>query len=191
MCEAGLFADSRGSTCFARGDGRKSFGPNPAHQQRDGRGAEEKCRAAANKIHKIRKARGARRARNRLPRHATRQSSASFETKRRLPAMFQGLPSWVESVAHQTFFGENKIVRRFCSGNRAGCSRKERRRHAGRYSSSSGGVRACLVKTQNVLPVRSKLAPAGVAGRNVHIVRAIPGLASLPCDRTQAQDCED
>ena len=105
--------------------------------------------------------------------------------------MFQGLPSWVESVAHQTFFGENKIVRRFCSGSRAGCSRKERRRHAGRYSSSSRGVRACLVKTQNVLPVRSKLAPAGVAGRNVHIVRAIPGLASLPCDRTQAQDCED
>src|SRR5437763_6303677 len=42
MCEAGLFADSRGSTCFARGDGRKSVGPNPAQQQRDGRGAEEK-----------------------------------------------------------------------------------------------------------------------------------------------------
>src|SRR2546429_9846762 len=127
MCEAGLFADSRGSTCFARGDGRKSFGLSPAHQQRDGRGAEEKCRAEANKLHKIRKARGARRARNRLPRHATRQSSASFETKRRLPAMFQGLPSWVESVAHQTFFGENKIVRRFSSDSQGCRTQKERR----------------------------------------------------------------
>ena len=154
MCEAGLFADPRGSTCFARGDGRKSFGPNPAHQQRDGRGAEEKCRAEANKLHKIRKAHAARRARNRLPQHATRRSNASFETKRRLPAMFQGLPSWVESVAHQTLFGENKIARPFCSGSRVGCSQKECRRHACRYSSSSGSVRACLVRTQNVLPVR-------------------------------------
>src|SRR5260370_498352 len=117
MCEAGLFADPRGSTWFAREAGRKSFGPNPAHQQRDGRGAEEKCRAAANKLHKIRKARSARRARNRLPRHATRRSSASFETKRRLPSMFQGLPSWVESVVNETLFGENKIVRRFCTGS--------------------------------------------------------------------------
>src|SRR5437763_13841327 len=105
MCEAGLFADSRGSTCFARGDGRKSFGPNPAHPQRDGRGAEEKCRAEPNKPHKIRKAHAARRVRNPLPQHATRRSNASFETKRRLPALIQGLPFWVERVANQQFFG--------------------------------------------------------------------------------------
>jgi hypothetical protein len=41
--------------------------------------------------------------------------------------MFQGLPSWVQSVAHQTLFGENKIVRRFFSGSPIGCSQKERR----------------------------------------------------------------
>jgi hypothetical protein len=38
--------------------------------------------------------------------------------------MFQGLPSWVESVAHETLFGENKIVRRFCTGSLVGYSRK-------------------------------------------------------------------
>src|SRR5215471_18228529 len=101
MYEADLFADPRGSTCFAREDGQKSLGPSPAHQQRDGRDVEEKCRAAANKLHKIRKARTAKRAQHRSPRHATRQSNASFETKHRLPAVFQGLPSWGESVAHE------------------------------------------------------------------------------------------
>lgn len=191
MCEGGLFADPRGSTCFAREDGQKSFGPSPAHQQRDGRDAEEKCTAAANKLHRIRKARSARRARNRLPRHVTRRSSASFETKRRLPAVFQGLPSWVESVAHERLFGENKIVRRFCTGSPVGCSRKEHRRHACRYNSSSGSVRACLVKTQKVLPLRSSLAQTGTARRNVWIVRVTSGPALLSCDGTQAEDGED
>jgi len=105
--------------------------------------------------------------------------------------MFQGLPSWVESVAHETLFGENKIVRGFCSGSRVGCSRKERRRHACRYSSSSGSVRACLVKTQNALPARSNLPQAGTARRNVCIVRVTSGPALLSCDGTHAEDGED
>jgi len=191
MCEAGLFADPRGSMCFAREDGRKSFGPSLAHQQRNGRGAEEKCRAAANKPHKIRKGRDGWRVRNRLPRHTTRRSNASFETKRRLPAVFQGLPSWLESVAHETLFGENKISWPFCGGSHAGCSREDCRRHACRYSSSFGRVRFCLIKLQNVPSVRSNLAQPLVAGRNVYIVRATPGRALLSCDRTQAQDRED
>ena len=105
--------------------------------------------------------------------------------------MFQGLPSWVESVAHETLFGEDKIVRRFCTGSRVGCSREERRGHACRYSSSSGSVRACLVKTQNVLSLRSSLAQAGTARRNVRIVRVTSGPALLSCDGTQAKDGED
>ena len=105
--------------------------------------------------------------------------------------MFQGLPSWVESVAHETLFGENKIVRLFFSGSRVGYSRKERRRHACRYSSGSGSVRACLVKTQNVLSVRGNLAQAGTARRNVRIVRVTCGPALLSCNGTQAEDGED
>ena len=52
-------------------------------------------------------------------------------------------------------------------------------------------MRACLVKTQNVLPVRSNLAQAGTARRNVRIVPVTSGPSLLSCDGTQAEDGED
>jgi hypothetical protein len=105
--------------------------------------------------------------------------------------MFQGLPSWVESVAHGTLFGENKTF----GGSVVATGSAARERNAGvtpaGYSSSSGSVRACLVKTQNVLPVRSNSAQAGTARRNVRIVRVTSGPALLSYDGTQAEDGED
>src|SRR5258708_1259923 len=117
MCGADLSGDPRGSMGFARADGRKNRGPGPAHQRRNDRGAEENCKAAANMLRKIRKAPGERRPLNRVPLHETPRSNASFETKHRLPAEFQGLPSWGQSVAYETWFCENKIARRFYSAS--------------------------------------------------------------------------
>src|SRR6266568_38818 len=97
-------------------------------------GAEENCKAAANTLRKIRKAPGEKRSLNRVPRRETPRSNASFETKHRLPAEFQGLPSWGQSVAYETWFCENKIARRFCSGH-----------HACRYSANSAGICSRLV----------------------------------------------
>src|SRR5207244_10538590 len=93
----------------------KNRGPDAAHQRRNDRDTEENCKAAANTLRKIRKAPGEKRSLNRVPRRETTRSNASFETKHRLPAEFQGLPSWGQSVAYETWFCENKIARRFCS----------------------------------------------------------------------------
>lgn len=122
MCGAAPSADPRYSMCFAGADGRKNPGPSLAHQRRNDRGAEENCKAAANTLRKIRKAPVERRPQFRVPRHETPRSNASFETKHRLPAAFLGLPSWEQSVAHETWFCENKIARLLCRGNRGGCS---------------------------------------------------------------------
>src|SRR5258708_21206801 len=102
MCGAYLSGDPRGSMCFARADGRKNLGPGPAHQRRNDRGAEENCKAAANTLRKIRKAPGEPRPLNRVPRHEIPRSNASFETKHRLPVEFPELPSWEQSVLHET-----------------------------------------------------------------------------------------
>ena len=113
MCGADPSGDPPGSMCLVRADARKNLGPGPAHQRRNDRGAEENCKAAANTLRKIRKAPGEKRSLNRVPRRETPRSNASFETKHRLPAEFQGLPSWGQSVAYETWFCENKIARRF------------------------------------------------------------------------------
>src|SRR5262249_41731364 len=123
MCEADPSLDPHGSMCFARANGRKSSGPDLAHLRRDDRGGEESYRAAANMLRKIQKALRERRALNQVPRHETPRSNASFETKHRLPAVFGELASWVQSVAHDGCFCENKITRRFCSSGGIGCSR--------------------------------------------------------------------
>src|SRR5438067_11885618 len=117
MCGADPSGDPRGSMCFARAEERKNLGPGPAHQRRNDRGAEENCKAAANTLRKIRIAPGERRPLNRVPERETRRSNASCETKHRLPAELQGLPSWGQSVAYETWFCENKIARRFCSSS--------------------------------------------------------------------------
>jgi hypothetical protein len=117
MCEADPFAGLRGSMCFPREDGRKNLGRGPVHQRKDGRDAEEKCKAAANTLRKIQKVPPGRMTPNRLSPHAVRPSNASFETKHRLPVAFRGSPSWVESVVHETLFCENKIALRFSTGS--------------------------------------------------------------------------
>jgi len=99
--------------CSSRRTKKPWTRPGPAHQRRNDRGAEENCKAAANTLRKIRKAPGEKRSLNRVLRRETPRSNASFETKHRLPAEFQGLPSWGQSVAYETWFCENKIARRF------------------------------------------------------------------------------
>src|SRR5213083_96089 len=54
-CEAGPFPGPHGSKCFAQANKRKNFGRDPVHQQRDTRGGEENCKAAANRLRKIRR----------------------------------------------------------------------------------------------------------------------------------------
>src|SRR5882757_7812371 len=102
MCGADPSGDPRGSMCFARADERKNLGPGPAHQRKNDRGDEENYKVAANTLRKIRKAPGERRPLNRVPRHETPRSNASFETKHRLLVAFQGLPSWGQIVAYET-----------------------------------------------------------------------------------------
>ena len=101
-CEAGLFADPRGSTCFARAVERKNLELNLAHQRRNDRDGEENCKAAANTLRKIRPTPAEQRPLNRVPGHETPPSSASFETQHHPPVEFQGLPSWEQRVAHET-----------------------------------------------------------------------------------------
>ena len=112
MCGADPFGDPRSSMCFAPADGQKIPAPDPVHQRRNDRGAEENCKAAANTLRKVRKAPDGRRPLNRVPRHGIPRSNASFETKHRPPAEFPELPSWEQSVAYETCYCENKIVRR-------------------------------------------------------------------------------
>jgi hypothetical protein len=102
MCAADPSGDPRGSTCFARADGRKNLGLGPVRQRRSDRGVEENCKAAANTLRKIQKAPGERKPPNRAPRHEIPRSNASFETKHRPPVAFQGLPSWGQIVDHET-----------------------------------------------------------------------------------------
>src|SRR4030095_15284813 len=102
MCGAGPSGDPPGSTCFARAVGRKNLELSPAHQPRNDRDGEENCKAAANTLRKIRKVPAEKRPLIRVPRHETPRSNASFETPHPPPAKFQGLPSWEQSVAHQT-----------------------------------------------------------------------------------------
>src|SRR5262249_7437160 len=123
MCGADPFGDPHGSMCSARADERKNLGPGPAHQRRNDRGGEENCKAAANTLRKIRKELAERRPLNRVPRHETPRSNASFETQHRLPAKFPGLPSWERSVVHETRFCENKIARRFGTANLSAVSK--------------------------------------------------------------------
>ena len=66
-CEADPSGDPPGLMCFAPVDEQKNPGPGPVHQQRNDRGDEENCKAAANTLRKIRKAPGARRPRIRFP----------------------------------------------------------------------------------------------------------------------------
>ena len=193
MCGADLCADPRGLSCFAREDERKNLGRGPVHQRKDDRGGEEKCIAAANKLRKTQKVHAEQRTRNRLRRHAIRQSNASFETKHRLPAAFQGLPSWVESVAHQMLFGENKIALRFCTRSRVGCIRKRNADvNACCYGSGSSSGRSYLIGPQNAMPVCGNLMEAGVASRSVNImVAGNCSIILLPCNGTEAQCPED
>ena len=101
MCGADPSGDPHGSTCFARADEQKNPGPGPAHQRRNDRDVEENCKAAANTLRKARKAPGGRRPLNRVPRHETPRSNASFETKHRPPAEFPELLSWEQSVTYE------------------------------------------------------------------------------------------
>jgi len=101
MCEAGLSGDLPGSRCFARADGRRNLGPDPVHQRRNDRDVEESCKAAANMLHKIQRAPVELKSPG-IPPHETPRSNASFETKHHPPAAFPELPSWGESVAHET-----------------------------------------------------------------------------------------
>jgi len=117
MCGADPSGDPPGSMCFARVVERKNLGPGPAHQRRNDRGGEENCKAAANTLRKIRTVPAERNPLNRVLRHEIPRSNASFETKHRPPAEFQGLPSWEKSVAHDTRFCEHKIAPRFFSAN--------------------------------------------------------------------------
>src|SRR5215467_14060739 len=101
MCGAGPSGDLPGSTRFARAIERKNLGLSLAHQRRYGRDGEENCKAAANTLRKIRTAPAEQTPLNRVPRHETPRSNASFETQHRPPAEFPGLPSWEQSVAHR------------------------------------------------------------------------------------------
>src|SRR2546428_11535918 len=92
-CEGDPFADPRGLMCVAQADGRRTLGRDPAHQQMDDRGGGENCRAAANKLRKIQRAPVERFPPTPCPEHATTRSNASFATKHRPPAAFQGSPS--------------------------------------------------------------------------------------------------
>ena len=109
MCEACPSDDPPGSMCFARADEQKNPAPSPAHQLRNNRGAEENCKVAANMLRKIQRAPVELRPPSRVPRHETRPSNASFETKHRPPAEFPELPSWEQRLAYETCFCENKI----------------------------------------------------------------------------------
>ena len=60
------------------------------------RGGEENCKAVANKLRKIQKAPFARIPLTPAPEHAKRRSNASFETKHRPPATFQGSLSFTQ-----------------------------------------------------------------------------------------------
>src|SRR6267143_7003473 len=95
-CEAGPFPGPHGSKCFAQADKRKNFGQDPVHQQRDTRGGEENCKAAANRLRKIRRVPAERILLTPPPAHAKRRSNASFETKHRPPAAFPELLSFTK-----------------------------------------------------------------------------------------------
>src|SRR5262249_54271361 len=97
--EAGPFPGPHGSKCFAQASKRKNFERDPVHQQRDTRGGEENCKAAANRLRKIRRVLAERIQVTPAPAHARRLSNASFETKHRPPAAFQELPSWLHIIA--------------------------------------------------------------------------------------------
>src|SRR6266446_5025119 len=109
-CEGDPFADPRGLMCVAQADGRRTLGPDPAHQQMDDRGGGENCRAAANKLRKIRRAPVERIPPTPCREHATPRSNASFETKHRPPAAFQGSLSFTKRRLTNAF-SENKIAR--------------------------------------------------------------------------------
>jgi hypothetical protein len=101
MCVADPSGDPPGLMCLVRADEQKNLGPDLVHQRRSDRDGVENCKAAANTLRKIRIAPGVRQSLIRVPQHETPRSNASFETKHRLPAEFQGLPSWEQSVAHE------------------------------------------------------------------------------------------
>ena len=96
MCAADLSDGPRDSMYFARADGRKNLAPGPVHQRKNDRGAEENCKAAANKLRKIRRVPAETIPLSPRSVHATRQSNASFETKHHPPAAFPELPSFVK-----------------------------------------------------------------------------------------------
>src|SRR5713101_8082994 len=110
-CEGDPFADPRGLMCVAQADGRRTLGRDPAHQQMDDRGGGENCRAAANKLRKIRRAPVERIPPTPCREHAIPRSNASFETKHRPPAAFQGSLSFTKRRLTNAI-SENKIVRR-------------------------------------------------------------------------------
>src|SRR5215471_20477799 len=101
MCGAGPSGDPPGSTCFARAVERKNLELSPAHQRRNDHGGEENCKAVANTLRKIQTRPAEQRPLNRVRRHETPRSNASFETPHPPPAEFPGLPSWEQSVAHR------------------------------------------------------------------------------------------
>src|SRR5215469_8541942 len=98
--------------CFAQGDGQKNLGRGLVRQRMDDRGGEENYKAAANRPRKIQQAPAEQRALNRLPRHATPRSNASFETKHRPPAAFLGSPSCYEAWPNRADFARIKSRRR-------------------------------------------------------------------------------
>src|SRR5262245_2056789 len=102
MCGAGPSGDPPDSTCFARAVERRNLELGLGHQRRNDPDGEENCKAVANTLRKIQTAPAEQRPPNRVPRHETPRSSASFETQHRPPAEFQGLLSWEQSVAHET-----------------------------------------------------------------------------------------
>src|SRR5213083_625361 len=99
-CEAGPFPGPHGSKCFAQANKRRNFGRDPVHQQRDTRGGEENCKAAANRLRKIRRVPAERIQVTPARARARRPSNASFETKHRPPAAFRELPSWLRIIAY-------------------------------------------------------------------------------------------
>src|SRR5437867_2445406 len=64
------------------------------------------------------------------------------------------------------------------------------RRDACHYSSSSGGVRSRLVKSENVRLACSDLGQINVACRDIYIMPTTARRALLACDGTQGQECE-
>jgi hypothetical protein len=66
------------------------------HQRMENRGGEENCKAVANRLRRIRRVPAGRIPLTPSPERAKPQSNASFETKHRPPAAFQGLPSFTK-----------------------------------------------------------------------------------------------